>query len=140
MPKEKQRLLPEWFEHPVFFRRFEQMFEASDFYSLGLLEQSILLKSLIRDAAIRARDAIFESGPLDNHAMLCRLSSIARAVFSGDARLASIIQENAEFAKDHLSWNSEGAPTLIDPVAFDEAVRVAEPDYFNKEQEQIRAA
>ena len=114
-PQSLQRVLPEWCEHPVFVKRFKVLYEASEIPSFSLPEQNVIIKDLIKDCAKHARDAIFESDPLSPNCKLLRFSSISRAVYNKDVKLARTILEVAEDAHEHLALDAQGLPSLKNP-------------------------
>ena len=72
----------------VFEKRCEALFEVAELPTLSLPDQSKIISEIIRDAAKHTRDAIFESDPLSNQSSVLRFSSISRAVYTGEERLA----------------------------------------------------
>ena len=83
------------------------MFEAAELPSLSLPDQNACIKLVFRDASMHARDSLFESDPHSNHAMTLRFSSISRAVFLGDEKLARTLLGNSELAREHMAWDPD---------------------------------
>jgi len=138
-PKETEvRISPEWCSHPAYISRLEALCEAADVGSLPVKERSDVLKDFARDAAKHARDVMFECAPESKVATLLRLSSISRAVWSGDLKLYNILVHESQLGRDHLCLLG-GIPTLRNPGAFEEAFRAAKLEAAKQREAAIRA-
>ena len=82
------------------------------------------IKELMRDAAIHARDCMFQEHPHGKHSRLLRLGSIAQTVRTADHRLHQKLSSILDIASQHVFLN-EGVISLLDAVAFGEAFRCA---------------
>ena len=92
----------EWCKLPAFKSRLEALCDAEQVNDLPIPERSKVIKEFVRDAALHARDVMFEHEPNCKGAKLIRLGSIARAVWSGDLGLYNILVSKSEFARDCL--------------------------------------
>jgi len=92
----------------------------------------------MRDAALHARDVMFEQHPDSKAAVLLRSSSIARAVWSADLKLFNIITRESQLAREHLQLVG-GVPSLRNPAAFGERFRAAKLEASGDREESIRA-
>jgi hypothetical protein len=70
--------------------------------------------------------------------VLLRLSSVARAVWSRDMRLYTILITSSQLANDHLHLEG-GMPALRDAGIFEEAFRIAKLNATNDRDSLIRA-
>ena len=80
-PRTQQKLKPEWCRHPEYTRRLALLSACITWDRYTLDEQSTMVKDLMRDAALFARDYIFANDPTNASTVLTRLSSIARCVW-----------------------------------------------------------
>ena len=64
--------------------------------------QSCMMKEFQGDAALYARDALFNEDPQHHSAVLIRLSSIARCVWSRNLKLHFTLTRHSELARQHL--------------------------------------
>ena len=87
------------------------------------------MKDFQRDAALFARDALFNEDPQHHSAVLIRLSSIARCVWSRNLKLYFTLARHSELAREHLVLENH-VPRLAQPEASEEAVRVTKNDHF----------
>jgi len=133
-----QRISPVWCSHPAYKKRMEALCSAAKLDNLPVKERSILIKEFARDAAIHARDVMFESVPNSKVSVLIRLSSISRAVWSGDMRLYNIITSASQLARHHLHLVG-GIPALRDPGRFEEDFRCAKLAATKDRDTSIRA-
>ena len=84
------RLQPAWCRHPAYKIRMENLCRLARLDDHPLPTKSVYLKELMRDAAIHARDVIFNAHPNCKHGRLPRLGSIAKAVWTGGSKLYKI--------------------------------------------------
>ena len=91
----------------------------------------------MRDAAIHARDCMFQEHPLGKHSKLLRLGSIAKAVWTADHRLHKILISASDLASQHLVLN-EGDISLRDSAAFEEEFRSAKLEASGERIAEIR--
>lgn len=89
---------------------------------LPVCQRCVLVKHLMRDAAILARDCVFLEHPLGKHSRLLRLTSVA--LWIADHELFRILFCSSVSACQHLVLQG-GEPALIDPAVFDEEFRLA---------------
>ena len=108
-----------------------------DWSKLDIPAQSSLMKELQRDAALFARDKIFLESPKSNNSVLIRLSSIARSVWSADKRLYRKLITHSELAREHLSLDDSGQPTLAKPAEFEELVRNIKCSHFDDSRKEV---
>jgi len=90
----------------------------------------------MREAAIKARDALLVEDPLSPDNRLLRLSSISRAVWQQDYKLAGILTKESELGRSHLLVGSDGI-SLRDPSGFEECFRSAKEQHLGRERAQI---
>ena len=99
-------------EHRVYNVRLNALCEAVCLSRLSLHEQSKLLKTLMRDAALKARGCILESNPNSGDHLLLHLTAIAMAIWYRDRNLAETLWSNSELGKGRVCWDNDGSPCL----------------------------
>lgn len=131
------RLLPSWCRHPAYKRRLANLCKVARLDDHDLVQKSVYLKALMRDAAIHARDCLFLEQPLGRHSRLLRPGSIAKAVWTAHHRLYKILVASSDLACQHLTL-IEGDISLRDPAAFEEEVRPAKLEASGERLTEIR--
>ena len=84
----------------------------------------------MRDCATFVRNMLFESQPNSDDVVLCRLSSIARAVWLGDSKLAKQLQKCSDLGRKHLTF-VDRKPALIDHHAFELSFATAKQKHLD---------
>ena len=80
-----------------------------------------MITNLMRESALEARDIIFSTEPDSPCAQLTRLSSVARAVWTQNTKLASILIKNSSLGLEHIF--TDGASVhLLNPSSFEDAL------------------
>ena len=133
----EQRLKPEWCNSCAFQNKFSALCEKAALDKMCVPERSIAIKEFMSEAAIYARDVLFSTEPESLHNVLIRLSSISRCVWMNDVDLSMILLEHSDLAREHLIINPSGHPSLIDPLKFEEAFRIAKADHLACQRNQI---
>ena len=83
------------------------------------LQSSIdICKHVFSAAASRTRDFCYQQESASRATTLSQLSTISRAVWKGDLRLASRALASSDIAQIHLKIE-ETVPVLVDPPAFE---------------------
>jgi len=132
------RIKPEWCNHEQYSIRLQALCDCINWHELTIDEQSCWMKELQRDAALFIRDKIFAEDPTDPQCTMMRLSSISRCVWSRDHKLFYILQNHSDLARSHL-FLKDGAPALVDPLVFEEAVRSAKASDFEAQRKRINS-
>lgn len=79
----------------------------------------------------------FSWSPKSNNSVLIRLSSIARSVWSADKRLYRKLITHSELAREHVSLDDPGQPTLAKPAEFEELVRDIKCSHFDDSSKEV---
>ena len=122
---------------PCISQKVSALCDVARLDEMELPERSITIKGFLHEAAVYARDILFVEEPESCNNILIRLSSIARCVWSNDAKLANILLSSSELACEHLLVDPGGHPVLKDPIGFEEMFRKAKANHLASQRTQI---
>ena len=131
------RLQPPWCRHPAYKRRMNNPCRVAKLEDHPLEQKSVYSEEIRRDAAIHARDCMFQEHPLGKHSKLLGLGSIAKAVWTADHGLHKIMISASDLPSQHLVLN-EGDICLRDSAAFEEEFRSAKLEASGERIAEIR--
>lgn len=97
-----QTLQHSWCRHPAYKRGMENLCRVVELEGHCANQRSIHIKELMRDAAIHARDCMFQEQLHGKHRWLLRLGSSAKAVWTADHKLYQILTSGSDLASQHL--------------------------------------
>ena len=112
------RISKEVSRHPMFARLSNRLIAAAELHLEPINKAVDLCKFFIQEAAIQTRQFILNNQPQEKMCRLSRLSSIAKAVWKGDAKLARTLISSTDLGGEHLEILL-GRPFLKDAVAFE---------------------
>ena len=111
----------ECFEHPRFKERLKATRSQVDLDALSTWERWATHKALLRDAALHARDWMLTMEEHSDFSIQGTISSIARAIWANNVKLAKVILERSAFARKHIFIHDDTVQ-IIDPNAFEAEV------------------
>ena len=82
-------------------------------------------------------DKIFLESPKSNNSVLIRCSSIARSVWFAVKKLYRKLITHSELAREHLSPDASGRPTLAKPAEFEDLVRDIKCSHFDDSRKEV---
>jgi len=134
------KLKKEWCSHPKCRARVEALWAVADTGTLGTSSKRWLLFEIMRDSASRVRNFLFLVEPNSESNDLLRLGSIARALWTNDAKLAHTLIRHTELGKKHLEFDDQGRITLARAPAtsFELDVASAKRKFYDKERQEIQ--
>ena len=124
------RLKPERTKHPMYAGYFHTLFHDVDFNLLPTSSAFFLAKQGMREAGLKVRDHLFDSCPKSALCVLARLSSIAKAVWTKDLKLAELLINKSELAAKHVDISS-GSPVLVSQPDFELQFREAKSKHLD---------
>ena len=127
------RIPSHWSKHPAFSQHLEKIRSGVDFDAMPVHDALYLAKECMREASLKVRDYLFEQEPLSSHSVLCRVCSIARAVWTGDCKLARLLLEISPIAAEHINMSS-GSPSLYSVPHFEEVFRSAKAKHLEAQR------
>ena len=104
---------------------------------LTTAEHRDIIVKLMKETALQCRDKLFLSDPESNHSTLTRLSSISRAVWTQDSKLASILIQHSSLGQQ-FSFLSNDTVSCINTQEFESRYMEAKTEHFNKERETLQ--
>ena len=118
---DSQRIPGYVFKLPGFASTHNALVEAACLDSLPTTARGMMHKTIIRESARIARDEFLAICGDQGHARGTTLSSIARAVWSKNVRLARALIPRYAIALQHLRVSGNGV-CLADPLAFESCI------------------
>jgi len=128
----------ECFEHPRFKERLNATLKQVDLDSLPTWERWETHKIILRDAALHARDHMLSSQEDSDFSIQGTISSIARAIWSGNVKLMRIILARSAFARKHLHIHDDEIQ-IFDAVEFDREVAEVRHKFLAAAAENMEA-
>jgi len=124
-----------WCRRPHFRKVCDSLFALVE--GTPSLQESIdICKHDFREAASRTRHFCHQQEPTSRASTLSKLSTISRAVWKGDLRLANRALASSDLAQIHLK-SEETVPKLVDPSAFEKDFATAKTVHLAKARERV---
>ena len=135
--QQRFKIKKEWTMHPHYASRMSAFAPFINSEELTTAEHRDIIVKLMKETALQCRDKLFLSDPESNHSTLTRLSSISRAVWTQDLKLASILIQHSSLGQQFLSLSNDTV-SCINPQEFESRYMDAKTEHFNKEREALQ--
>ena len=129
-------LKKEWCRHPLFESRLSNILEDACLGDMEIEERRELILEAMRETALFVRDYLFVNDPASKPNTLLRLSSIARAVWYNDLKLAKILTQHSDLGRQFLGTNGFEV-ALRNPEHFEEVFAEAKAEQLTGERAEI---
>jgi endonuclease/exonuclease/phosphatase family metal-dependent hydrolase len=122
LPKAAQPISKEVFKHPKFLETVTELVNKAGLNDMVAVKRWETHKKLIREAARRVRNYMLVVDEESAFSKAQVFSSIARAVWNNDVKLAKVLANFSQIARDHLDFSS-GNVALSRTIDFDSEAR-----------------
>ena len=126
----------ECFQTLRFKQRLQSWYECVDLSSMGTWERWDTHKIILRDAAIHSRNHMLLADKDSDFTLQGTISSLTRAIWQNNVKLAAKIIDRSNFAKKHVDISS-GRVELVCPAMYETEVSELKHAFLAKSVEQL---